>query len=570
MLAGNSLSLSVVIANITPMNFSSRLGAATAALFLILTFSERSSASTPATWDDNGTSWNNTNDWSQGTIPNALVSGSEWAVTIQSNGSTETQPIVDGQDEILNISFSQPTGAAWDLTAASNGSNFSGSNLTGDYLIFYPQTSNGGIYNNATGTVTVATNIDFSSSGGSGMNFENTQTTGTLDVTGIVVGTTSASLGFGSAGTVILAGNNSFSTSGGLSISGTVTLQLGSANALGATTNTLRLGSSNGSGILDLDGNNASITALTGYNTHVGGEITDSGATSALTILGGSQTTAPTSVGGTGYEAFTFAGAAGLTFNFTSANNQYLGLQNSYASTNSGTVTIEGGNLYVGQASATTYNSLFGGPVSVTATSNTSGALYLQNANAMGYYSGSGITVSGYSSTFTGNLTSGSSSTAATYYLSSPLALRQFGIINPGGTGSEVTFSLGAPSAAATSSFTMSGGTLQLDLGFASATSSDQIAALSFNISGGTIALNEGTDFSTSQSYAIFTTVDPALDNSISGLTFTGVPNGYAASLNDDGDLTFTVSVVPEPGTWAMMLSGLAVLVFWQQRRSKQ
>jgi hypothetical protein len=29
------------------------------------------------------------------------------------------------------------------------------------------------------------------------------------------------------------------------------------------------------------------------------------------------------------------------------------------------------------------------------------------------------------------------------------------------------------------------------------------------------------------------------------------------------------VIVVPEPGTWAMMLSGLAVLVFWQRRKSK-
>ena len=29
------------------------------------------------------------------------------------------------------------------------------------------------------------------------------------------------------------------------------------------------------------------------------------------------------------------------------------------------------------------------------------------------------------------------------------------------------------------------------------------------------------------------------------------------------------VIVVPEPGTWAMMLGGLAVLIFWQRRKSK-
>ena len=29
------------------------------------------------------------------------------------------------------------------------------------------------------------------------------------------------------------------------------------------------------------------------------------------------------------------------------------------------------------------------------------------------------------------------------------------------------------------------------------------------------------------------------------------------------------VDVVPEPGTWAMMLGGLAVLLFWQRRRAR-
>jgi hypothetical protein len=29
------------------------------------------------------------------------------------------------------------------------------------------------------------------------------------------------------------------------------------------------------------------------------------------------------------------------------------------------------------------------------------------------------------------------------------------------------------------------------------------------------------------------------------------------------------VEVVPEPSTWAMMIGGLAALVFWQRRKSK-
>jgi hypothetical protein len=29
------------------------------------------------------------------------------------------------------------------------------------------------------------------------------------------------------------------------------------------------------------------------------------------------------------------------------------------------------------------------------------------------------------------------------------------------------------------------------------------------------------------------------------------------------------VEVIPEPGTWALLLGGLAMLVFWQRRKSK-
>ena len=30
------------------------------------------------------------------------------------------------------------------------------------------------------------------------------------------------------------------------------------------------------------------------------------------------------------------------------------------------------------------------------------------------------------------------------------------------------------------------------------------------------------------------------------------------------------VEVVPEPGTWAMMLGGLSVLILWQRRKNKR
>jgi len=40
----------------------------------------------------------------------------------------------------------------------------------------------------------------------------------------------------------------------------------------------------------------------------------------------------------------------------------------------------------------------------------------------------------------------------------------------------------------------------------------------------------------------------------------------YQASGIDDID----VVVVPEPGTWAMMLGGLAALILWQRRKQKR
>ena len=49
----------------------------------------------------------------------------------------------------------------------------------------------------------------------------------------------------------------------------------------------------------------------------------------------------------------------------------------------------------------------------------------------------------------------------------------------------------------------------------------------------------------------------------------TGFYNGSYLFLTDGGD-EIAVEVVPEPGTWAMMVGGIAVLFFWQRRRSSR
>jgi hypothetical protein len=54
-----------------------------------------------------------------------------------------------------------------------------------------------------------------------------------------------------------------------------------------------------------------------------------------------------------------------------------------------------------------------------------------------------------------------------------------------------------------------------------------------------------------------------------SGLSTTYYGNGsYLFISESNGVDDIDVEVVPEPGTWAMMLGGLALLVFIQRRRS--
>lgn len=46
--------------------------------------------------------------------------------------------------------------------------------------------------------------------------------------------------------------------------------------------------------------------------------------------------------------------------------------------------------------------------------------------------------------------------------------------------------------------------------------------------------------------------------------------NSYIFLVNSGGVDDIEVEVVPEPGTWALMLGGLASLVFWQRRKNRR
>jgi len=45
--------------------------------------------------------------------------------------------------------------------------------------------------------------------------------------------------------------------------------------------------------------------------------------------------------------------------------------------------------------------------------------------------------------------------------------------------------------------------------------------------------------------------------------------HSYLFLVNNDGVDDIEVEVVPEPGSWAMMLGGLAMLVVWQRRKNR-
>lgn len=111
-------------------------------------------------------------------------------------------------------------------------------------------------------------------------------------------------------------------------------------------------------------------------------------------------------------------------------------------------------------------------------------------------------------------------------------------------------------------SFTMTSGEVKLTLGSAF----DQIVSAgggaTFNLSGGSLVLDvTGAGFSYSNTYAVFSgftgTVAPSL--SITGYDTAN----YLASIDNQGTLSF----VPEPSTWALMLLGAGGLALARRRR---
>ena len=225
----------------------------------------------------------------------------------------------------------------------------------------------------------------------------------------------------------------------------------------------------------------------------------------------------------------------------------------------SGSVTLSGVNSYTG------VTKISGGTLSLSATSNniaSSSSILVGDTAAHssatldvtgvtgGFTVASGQTLAGHG-TVVGNTTFGSGS-----------------ILSPGNSAGTTTFN---------GNLTLgSGVSLVFDL--AATGASDKVI-----VSGGNLlTLNNQSisdfTFNLLSGYGVgtYTLIDDSTGTISGGLSTTPGSltenlGGYNATLSLSGNnLLLTVAVVPEPGTWAMMLGGLALLVVIQYRRAKQ
>ena len=281
------------------------------------------------------------------------------------------------------------------------------------------------------------------------------------------------------AGTLTLSGSNTYN--GGTTVSNG-TLQLGSANALGAATGNLTV---NG-GTLDLNGNSVTVGSLSGS---AGAVITTASNASVTMVVGGSNSCTYAGIvqNGSGTVSLSQAGTGNLTL---AGANTYTG----DTTLNSGTLTLgtattlqnstlnyQGGTLSFGTLTAATLGGLKGAQsLSLLSTSGTGVALTVGGNNQSTTYTGvlSGTdAASAFSKAGTGTLIlDPGASTGAAIHSVAVLA----------GTLSVASSTLNV-TAAVTSGLDVNGGVLEINGGIVNTIGNPTIRH------GGSVILNSGT-----------------------------------------------------------------------------
>jgi len=385
-----------------------------------------------------------------------------------------------------------------------------------------------------------------------------------------------------------------------------------------------------GSGIIIdnvITGSGDAVTLLGGGNATTTGGILELGAGSVNDVIGGVAPNAPTPANGGSFTSTAIVKSSdqngftgGLTIGDTAgtANAGVVQIDGANALPPSGTVTVNPNSQLVLNGGAT-YGGPAGNPVNLilsgTGTPTTNGALATASGNSLTWQgpinlsAASSINVQGptgalavsgtiggstqLQKTGAGSLTLNGANTAfsggflvsaGTLIAGNNNALADSGVSVAGGTlsstagdaeiGGALSLSTGvvaldssAFSLGSGDSFSMSGGTLDVtdDSGSVGSLTSAGSGS-SFSITSGVLDLG-GNTWDYSDTYDILSDFGTG---SISGLTIDDYDStDYTASLSASGELSFTPAAVPEPATWATMVSGLAGLMFHQSRRRR-
>jgi autotransporter-associated beta strand protein len=281
---------------------------------------------------------------------------------------------------------------------------------------------------------------------------------------------------------------------------------------------------------------------LTGVNTYSGATSISSGATLQL------------GDGTSGHDG-TIASTSGITDNGTLVYNRFAAQTTDRQITGTGSVTVSGGGSQTLSNTGNSYSGgttvSAGGTLIVTGGLTGNGAVTVNGTlGGTGNGTTTGIIDGAVTESTGGNIAPGVglSTAGSTLTLGSNLTL---------GASAGLTFNLDGGGA---SDLLAIGGSLTLDSG--------NTDTLTLNL------LNFGS-VTTPETFTIAT-----YNGSVGGATFGAgnanviVNGGTLQSVNydvTDGSLSaITVTVVPEPGTWASLIGGLGILVVWQRSRRRR